>query len=307
MLNLWSLGGLTWKDLLWRTARESWEDEVFGQAARLAFYHFLGLFPFLLLAVLVLMRFEHSSARLLEALESSLRRVFPASSASVVTGFVAAVSSQANQEEIGFAAIGSIWAAFNGTWAVIAGLNSAYEVEDRRSWWKITLITGGLTVALGLLGLTALGLLLFGARIGLRTEFGLAWRILHWGVIAALLLVAFALLYRFGPDLEDMRFRWGTPGAAIAVVLWISASLVFRAYAERAASKYDLAYGSLANAALLMMWFYVTGVAILIGGEVNSEIENAAAQNGHPDARRPGERRPSGRPAQRARDRDNVG
>jgi membrane protein len=295
MLNLWSLGGLTWKELLSRTARESWEDEVFGQAARLAFYHFLGLFPFLLLAVLVLMRFEHSGARLLETLDSSLRRVFPASAASIMTGFLAQVSSQTNRQEIWFAALGSMWAAFNGTWAVIAGLNCAYEVEERRSWWKITLIAGGLTVALALLGFTALGLLFFGARVGLRTEFGPAWRILHWAVIAALLLVAFALLYRFGPDLENTRFRWSTPGAAIAVVLWISASLAFRAYAERAASKYDLTYGSLANAALLMLWFYVTGVAILIGAEVNSEIENAAAQNGHPDARRPGERRPGGR------------
>jgi membrane protein len=299
MLNLCSLGGLTCKDLLWRTARESWEDEVFGQAARLAFYHFLGLFPFLSLAVLVLMRFEHSGGRLLEALESSLQRVFPASSASVVTGFLAEVSSRTNRKEIGFAALGSMWAAFNGTWAVISGLNSAYEVEERRSWWKITVIAGGLTVALGLLGFTALGLLFFGARIGLRTEFGAGWRILHWAVIAVLLLVAFELLYRFGPDLEDLKFRWGTPGAAIAVVLWISASLVFRAYAEHAVSKYDLLYGSLANAALLMLWFYVTGVAILIGGEVNSEIENAAAQNGHPDARRPGERRPGGRPPPR--------
>jgi membrane protein len=299
MLNLWSLGGLTWKQLLWRTARESWEDEVFGQAARLAFYHFLGLFPFLLLAVLVLMRFEHSGGTLLETLASSLRRVFPASTASVVTGFLTGVSSQTNGQEIWFAALGSIRAAFNGTWAVIAGLNSAYEVEERRSWWKITLIAGGLTAALGLLGFTALGLLFFGARIGLRTEFGAAWRILHWAVIAVLLLVAFALLYRFGPDLEDMRFRWSTPGAAIAVILWISTSLVFHAYAERSASKYDLLYGSLANAALLMLWFYVTGVAILIGGEVNSEIENAAAQNGHPDARRPGERRPGGRRPQR--------
>jgi membrane protein len=299
MLNLWSLGGLTWKELLSRTVRESWEDEVFGQAARLAFYHFLGLFPFLLLAVLVLMRFEHSGGRLLETLDSSLRRVFPANAATVVTGFLSQVSSQANRPEIGFAALGSMWAAFNGTWAVIAGLNSAYEVEERRSWWKITLLAGGLTVALGLLGFTALGLLFFGARIGLSTEFGAAWRILHWGVIAALLLVAFALLYRCGPDLEDMRFRWGTPGAAVAVVLWISASLVFRLYAERAASNYHQTYGSLADAALLMLWFYVTGVAILIGAEVNSEIENAAAQNGHPDARRPGERRPGGRPAQR--------
>jgi membrane protein len=299
MLNLWNLGGLTWKELLWRTARESWEDEVFGQAARLAFYHFLGLFPFLLLAVWVLMKFEHSGGRLLETLGSSLQGVFPAGAASVVTGFLSDVTTQANREEVGFAALGSIWAAFNGTWAVIAGLNSAYEVEERRSLWKVTLIAGGLTVALALLGFTALGLLFFGAHIGLRAEFGAAWRIVHWAVIAGLLLLAFALLYRFGPDLEDARFRWNTPGAAIAVVLWISASLAFRAYAERSASKYDPLYGSLANTALLMLWFYVTGVAILIGGEVNSEIENAAAQNGHPDARRPGERRPGGRGPQR--------
>jgi len=306
MLNLWNLGGLSLKELLWPTARESWEDEVFGQAARLAFYHLLGLFPALLLAVLVLARLEHTGSGLLETLQSSLQRVFPDGVAQMVIGFLDDVRGRTVNGEIGFAILGSLWSAFNGTWAVMSSLNDAYEVEDQRSLWKTTIIAAGLTLALAVLSFIALLGLLYGKELDAAAGLGMTWRIIHWFVVAGLLLVAFALFYRFGPDLHGQKMRWTTPGAVVGVVLWLTASLLLRAYVQHAKSKYDLAYGSVANVVILLLWFYVTGVAILIGGEVNSEIENAAAQNGHPDARRPGERRPGGRSPQRLRDPSNV-
>lgn len=296
MVNLWALGGLSWRELLWRTCRESWDDEVFGQAARLAFYHFIALFPVLLLAIVLLSRLGETGSHLLDALQTSLRTLLPDRAGAAVHEVMREIVTRA-RGTIWFASLGSLWAAFNGTWAVMAGLNDAYEVHEERPWWKVTLVAGGLTLALAALSFSAMLMLFYGQHFGGRA--GLGWHIVHWPILTAMLLIAFALYYRFGPDLHSVHWRWSTPGAVVAAVLWISASLLFRAYVQFAMDKYNVVYGSMASAAILLLWFYFTGAAILIGGEVNSEIENAAAQQGHPDARRPGEHRPGGRPAPR--------
>lgn len=304
MIDLWTLGGLSWRELFKRTVKESWEDEVFGQAARLAFYHFLALFPALLLAATILGRFSGTGSDLLKTLESSLGSILPARAFEMVTGFFAKISTGAARHTVWFAMFGSLWAALNGTWAVMSGLNAAYEVEERRSWWQVALTGAGLTIALALLGLTSLVLLFYSRKIGeaimqragVPVGASVVWQIMQWPILAAMLLIAFALLYRFGPNLSDRELRWNTPGAVIAVTLWLCASGLFRGYVAYQASNYDQAYGSAGALAILLLWFYFTGAAILVGGEANSEIENAAAQNGHPDASRPAERRHGGIP-----------
>jgi membrane protein len=204
---------------------------------------------------------------------------------------------------LAFAALGAAWAAFNGTWAVMSGLNDAYEVEEDRPFWKVTLTAAGLTIALAALGFIALALLLYGHRLGeIITDksgypqfVGAVWPIVHWPVIAALLLAAFALYYRFAPNRPDGELRWTTPGAITATLLWILATIGFHVYVDYSPGKYRQIYGAVAGCAILLLWFYITGAAILIGGEMNSEIENAAAQRGHPDGRRPGDHRRGGR------------
>lgn len=308
MVDLWTLGGLSWRELLKRTWRESWEDEVYGQAARLAFYHFLAIFPALLLAFSVLARLSATGSHLIQTLESSLGAILPPRASQMVISFLAQIGSGAARHTIWFALFGSLWAALNGTWAVISGLNAAYEVEERRSWLHLTLTAAGLTFSLALLAFTSLVLIFYSQRIGdaiarragLPASQSVVWHIVHWPVLAAVLLVAFALLYRFGPNLPDREMRWSTPGAVIAVTLWLSASALFRAYIVYQASRYDQVYGAAGSLAILLLWFYFTSAAILIGGEANSEIENAAAQHGHPDAGRPGEHRAGGVPARRA-------
>lgn len=292
MFKLWSLGGLTFSELIRRTWKESWADEVYGQAARLAFYHFLAVFPTLMLLSLLLNRFPQSGLDLLVALKSSLESIFPANVWGVMTSALERMSYSTARYSFSFALLASAWAALNGTWAVMSGLNDAYEVSEERPWWKVTLVAGGLTIAMAFLGFTTLVVL------GLGHQFfgnGTVWYIAHWFILVCLLLITFALYYRFGPNLSDVRWRWSTPGAVFAVLLWIGTTLVFRVYVQHVPGRYEQAYGSIATGATMLLWFYLTGAAILIGGEVNSEIENAVAQGGHPDARRPGERRPGGR------------
>src|ERR1035437_6939171 len=107
MIDLWTLGGLSWRELFKRTVKESWEDEVFGQAARLAFYHFLALFPALLLAATILARFSGAGSDLLKTLESSIGNVLPARALEMVTSFLAEVGKGAARRTVWFAMLGS--------------------------------------------------------------------------------------------------------------------------------------------------------------------------------------------------------
>jgi membrane protein len=105
------------------------------------------------------------------------------------------------------------------------------------------------------------------------------------------MLLGFALVYHFAPDIREQKWKWVTPGAVFGVTLWILASLAFRLYLSYFDS-YAKTYGSLGAVIVLMLWFYVTGIAILVGGEVNSEIEHAAAERGAADAKERGEKAP---------------
>ena len=307
MENLWTLGGLTWRELISRTARESWDDEVFGQSARLAFYHFLAIFPALVLAARLMEHLSGAGSGLYQTLEMSLTTILPPRASETLTGVVREIGG-GSKLTIWYALLGAVWAALNGTWAVMSGLNVAYEVREGRPWWKTSSVTAGLTLALAVLASASLIVLFYGRQLGemFVGHIGhpiasyLVWQVLHWAVIAGLLLVAFALFYRFGPNLPDRQMRWSTPGAVIAMLLWLTASGLFRSYVAFQGHRYDEMYGSAGALAILLLWFYFTGAAILIGGEANSEIENAAAQRGHPDQSRPGDHRAEGTRSPRA-------
>jgi membrane protein len=105
------------------------------------------------------------------------------------------------------------------------------------------------------------------------------------------MVLSFALIYYFAPDLKDQDWKWLTPGSLIGVVLWLLVSFGFKGYLHFFDS-YSTTYGSLGAVIVLMLWLYLTGAAILIGSEINSEIENAAAESGAPDAKERGEKSP---------------
>jgi membrane protein len=299
MAALWSLRGLSWHEWIRRTCRRSWEDEVFGQAARLAFYYFLAISPAVLLLLLLFKLFASTGSELRNTLLDSFQQMLPQDVAALIAKTTGELNSRASVG-VGalWAAVGAAWATLNGTWAMIAGLNKAYEIKENREWWRIVVIAFGLTISLEVMGLIALGAMLYGSlagsimreHLGIHAQSSLLWRMIQWPLIIMLLLFSFASIYRFGPNLKDRRWQWSVPGALVATTLWGGSTQLLRVYDEQFSS-YQRIYGPLKPAAVLLLWLYFTGASILIGGEANSEIEKAAAEAGHADVRRPDERR----------------
>jgi membrane protein len=147
--------------------------------------------------------------------------------------------------------------------------------------------------------ISALVSVLYGERIidnisgsyGFGEAFAVTWKLLQWPMALAFMLLAFALIYYIAPDLRDQKWTWVSPGAVVGVGLWLLVSFAFRAYLYFFNS-YSKTYGTLGAVIILMLWLYLTGAAILIGGEVNSEIEDAAARAGAADAKEKGEKSP---------------
>ena len=294
MAELWSRGGLSWGELFRRSWKEIWRDEVFGQAARLAFYFFLALVPSLLLFWLILAKFAQAGFELRNVLSQTLSEILPTQSSGVVSSAVQQTGAMLSLPGLALSIAGAAWAALNGMWAVITGLNNAYEVKEGRPTWKAFLVSAWLIAVWGVLGFIALVAVVFGAKIGGPASSGVwhvLWPVLHWVIAVFVLLIGFAILYRFGPHLEGQEMQWSTPGAVIGVALWIASAVGFRIYLEHFNS-YNRIYGQLGSIAILMLWLYISGAAILVGGEVNAVIEHAAAERGDIHARAPGERRP---------------
>jgi membrane protein len=189
--------------------------------------------------------------------------------------------------KLSFGLLAALWAASNGMGAITQTLNIAYDVEEARPWWKVRLISIGLTVFLAVLIISALVVVLYGGRIvdliamkaGLTDTFRIVWKVLQWPIALAFLLIGFGTIYYFAPNLREQKWRWITPGSVVAVVLWLLVSFIFRIYLHFFNS-YSATYGSLGALIILMLWFYLTGIAILVGGEINSELDNAAKRQG---------------------------
>jgi membrane protein len=298
-MSMWGFGGLTWKQLGGRVWTEMNNDDVFGRAAQLSYYFLLALFPLLLVMMAFLGIFADKGTELRNNLIGYLGQVMPASAGELVQKTIDELTSQSGAGKISFGLLATLWAASSGMGAISDTLNSAYNVKESRPWWKTRLVAVGLTFALAVLIITALALLLYGYEIAdviarwadLSAVFKTTWKILQWPIVLFFILLSFNLIYYYGPDLKKKEWKWVTPGAIMGTALWLLISFGFKTYLKYFNS-YSATYGSLGALIIMMLWFYFTGLAILIGGEVNSEIENAAAQVGVPDAREKGEKSP---------------
>lgn len=307
-VRLWSRGGLSWKELGKRVWREIDGDDVMGRAAQLSYYFLLSLFPLLLVCLTVIGLLAPEGSELRDALITRLTSVMPPSAKDLVVKTVDEVAAGAGGGKVSLGLLGALWAASNGMTALSETLNVAYDVKEGRSWVKRKLTAVLLTLAISVLMLVALVCTLYGhgivdwvARtVGLSAAAALGWKLVQIPLVLAFLVTAFNLIYFFAPDVRDQKWRWVTPGGVIGVALWIAASLLFRLYLSFFNS-YGATYGSLGAVIILMLWFYVTAIAMLVGGEINAEIEHAAAERGDPEAKLPGEKEPGGKAAGPAR------
>lgn len=307
MKSLWALRNITWLELAKRVWREATDDKMFGRAAELSYYFLLALFPLLIFLTSIIGIIIGKGTETRQTLFNYLASIMPPSAFQLIEATMVEVSAGSSGGKISFGLLAALWAASNGMSAITESLNAAYDVEEGRPWWKARLISIGLTIALSILILSALLLVMAGSHIaeglagylGYSSAFATAWKIIQWPVVFAFLILAFALIYYFAPDLRQQAWHWLTPGAAIGVVLWLLVSLAFRVYLQFFNS-YNKTYGSLGAVIILMLWLYFTGAAVLIGGEINSEIENAAAEQGAPEAKERGEKSPEENEVKRA-------
>jgi membrane protein len=272
------LGGLTIKELGKRTWRESNEDNVWGGAAQLGYYFLLALFPMLIFLMSLLGFLPGAQENIIRM----LARVVPGQAMTLVYQFMQDVVEHRSGGLLSFGVLATLWAASSGVSAVMETLNVAYDVEEGRPFWRVRLTAIGLTVGLALLITGGASLIMFADRIshwlaaslGLGAFFTIASSIVGYALGVACMFIGIELVYFIGPNLKQ-SWRWITPGAVFAAAGIILGSLGFSVYLRVAPSN-SATYGSLGAVMTMMLWLYLMGLVLLVGGEINSEIENAA-------------------------------
>jgi len=278
-----------WKDILVRTRKEFAEDQVPLVAAGVTFYTLLALFPGLAAFVSLYGLFaDPAEAR--EQLRSLYFVLPPAALDFLGEQMVRIAAGDKGRQSLAFAAglLVSVWSANGAVKALITGLNIAYEEAERRSLLRRTLISLGFT--LGFLGFVILAVGLIAARPAVAALAGpSAADLFGWISLPALaiaLTLGLALLYRYGPSRDPVRWRWISWGSVGVVAFWLAASALFSLYVDNFAN-YDKTYGSLGAVIGFMMWIYLSSIVVLAGAELNSEIEHQTAVDTTTGAPRP--------------------
>jgi membrane protein len=296
---------LSWGQILKRTFNEAvFEDNCLGMAAQLAYYFFFALFPALLMVIAIASYFPYHT--LVNDIITALGGFAPREALTIVTDQLAKI---ANGEHGGLFTIGmltTIWSTSAAMTAIIDTLNAAYDIEEGRPWWKVRLTAIALTLGVAVFILISFGLVLAGPtmaerladRFYLGPVFEWTWKILQWPVVFALVSSAIAIVYYYAPDAEQ-DWVWLTPGSLLATAMWLLASLGFKFYVAHMGS-YTETYGAIGGVMILMLWFYISGLVILFGAEMNAEIEHASPYGKDEGEKVPGEKRKIGPARMRA-------
>jgi membrane protein len=286
--SLWNLQGIPPRLVAKRTWRALIADNLLGRAAELAFYFLFALFPTLFSASSILGLAARSASSIYLRLLEYLALIVPTSALGMVLTTFNETTTNATRGKLTFGLIASIWSASVGISAVQDALNTVYRVRDPRSYFRARLSAIGLTIALSVLATLTLTAMLGGdffaaiahvriANYFLATLFAIVVRLIAWTAATALLTLCFAVVYYWAPGVRKRRWRWLTPGGAVGILGWVLVSLGFRLYLHYF-NFYSVTYGSLGAVIILLMWFYITGFMLLLGAEINSEIEAAAAE-----------------------------
>lgn len=292
-----------WRDLFKRAVSEALSDDVFDLAAQQAYYFFFALFPALLFVIGVASFFPLQS--LIDNVVAMMSRFAPQAVIQIITDAMASLSKQNSGGILTFGFLVTIWSSSGAMVSIITTLNAAYDVTESRPWWKTRAVAIGLTMAIALFIVGSMFLIIAGptvaeqlaTRMHLGPAFTWTWWVLQWPVAFMLVATAIAIVYYYAPDVEQ-DWVWITPGSILATVLWIAVSLALKLYYTLMPNA-NATYGAIGGIMVLMLWFYCSGLALLLGAELNSEIEHASPYGKDPGERVPGEKKIIGPRAQR--------
>jgi membrane protein len=294
---------LGWGALLKRSGKEAIADSILDLGAQQAYYFFFALFPALLTLISIASFFP--VAHLMDSIMTVLGRFAPPDVLKIVQDQLTALSNSDHGGILTFGFLLTLWSSSAAMVSIITTLNAAYDITEGRPWWKVRLTAIALTVGISFFILASISLVLvgptvaehFAGRLNMGPAFKWTWWVLQWPVVIALVATAIGLIYYFAPDAEQ-EWVWITPGSVLATLLWMLISLAFKFYIAFAGA-YNETYGTLGGVIVLLTWFYLTSLAILVGAELNAEIEHASPYGKAPGEKVPGEKKKIGVAAER--------
>ncbi|HLW98555.1 MAG TPA: YihY/virulence factor BrkB family protein [Candidatus Acidoferrales bacterium] len=283
------LAASSWRELIRTARRRAAAEKILDRAAELAFWFLMGFFP-MLLSVTSMVSMIGSAPGSQGTLMKYVGGVLP-SGASKLVGQVLAQTTGSRIAWLSL--LFALWSCSSAMAGLIDTLNAIYNLKESRPWWKSRLIAVTLAIAMGVLLTAASIIVVYGPKILRHIARGSVilsvCKIALWPTAALLLILTLLGLYRFAPDIQERKWKWLLPGSIVAAAIWIVVSVLFKVYI-RHFSDFGLLYGSLGTLVILMLWFYLSGAAILVGGEINAILEDAAAEHRVPGAKKRGQR-----------------
>ena len=289
------IGKTGWLNTLKRAFKKFSKDRCSMAAGSLAYHWFLALFP-ALIALLAVVSLVHLDATQVNNLVNGMGKAIPGTQSVFSTATKSATShTSGSLATVILGILVAVWSASGGMVALETALDVAYEVPTNAKFAKKRMKALILMVCTVVFGGIASIFIIEGGPLGTGIEshmpvhgtaFLVVWNVVRWVVTVILVSLLFSCYYYFGPNRETPKWQWVSPGGVIGTIIFLAASLGFSFYvAKLGNASYTKTYGALAGVVLLMFWLYLTGIAILLGGEINAETEReAAAQAGHPGA-----------------------
>lgn len=288
MRSLWNFEGTPPWTVIKRSASAFMDDNLVSRAAELGYYFLFALFPTLLSASSILGLLAKRASTFYVGMLDYLSIVIPHSAFQLVIDTFNQTAAASSGGKIIFGLAAALWSASVGFAAIQDTANIVYKVKETRPYWKAKLQAILVTLLLSVVITLTLSTLLIADFLDKRImKMGqlhyiaqsetILVQLTAWIVVLALLMLLFAIIYYFAPDLKNKRWHWLTPGAAIGIFGWLAASVGLRVYLHYFPS-YSAAYGSLGAVIILLTWFYITGLMLLAGAEINSEIQAAVTE-----------------------------
>lgn len=262
------------------------EEDVVSNAAQVGFYFIFALFPLLLFLLSLFGIILESAETIRQELFVYLKQLIPGAAFELIEKTLTEVVQESSGGKLTLGFIIALWSASAGIDSIRIALNYVYDLKETRPWWKYKLTSLLLTLGIALLTIFALGIIFYGSQflslllgvVGLAVQSSWILSVLSFIIVTAAMISAFALLYAFAPNHDPFAWKWITPGAITAIILWLLFSFGFRLYLTYFDS-YAKTYGSVGAIIILLLWLYLTALVILIGGVVNAVADKFSASN----------------------------